>query len=184
MLSFKCWRSKSKARFLPPVICRCGTGCDFSLCVSAVTIISGVIMFILFVSELQYYLTKEVSPSTSPDDLTSSSSGQNAPGEIKIDFHHRGIIMCAARKKEVLLSDSECWSRTGQLNEPPFYTARFVYSTTCTYMYILVTFRPLTSTQSICRSWIQFPSKEYQLVWHLKYKCLKYLITICCRQLN
>lgn len=32
--------------------------------VSAVTIISGVIMLILFVSELQYYLTKEVSLST------------------------------------------------------------------------------------------------------------------------
>lgn len=31
---------------------------------SAVTIISGVIMLILFVSELQYYLTKEVSSST------------------------------------------------------------------------------------------------------------------------
>lgn len=30
------------------------------LCVSAVTIISGVIMLILFVSELQYFLTKEV----------------------------------------------------------------------------------------------------------------------------
>lgn len=32
-----------------------------SCCVSAVTIISGVLMLILFVSELQYYLTKEVS---------------------------------------------------------------------------------------------------------------------------
>lgn len=35
------------------------------LCVAAVTIISGVIMLILFVSELQYYLTKEVSSVTS-----------------------------------------------------------------------------------------------------------------------
>lgn len=35
-----------------------------ALCVSAVTIISGAIMFILFVSELQYYLTKEVSSFT------------------------------------------------------------------------------------------------------------------------
>lgn len=35
--------------------------CDCCWCVSAVTIISGVLMLILFVSELQYYLTKEVS---------------------------------------------------------------------------------------------------------------------------
>lgn len=34
--------------------------------VSTVTIISGVIMLILFLSELQYYLTKEVRTSTSP----------------------------------------------------------------------------------------------------------------------
>lgn len=37
---------------------------SFFLCVSSVTIISGVIMLILFVSELQYYLTKEVSISS------------------------------------------------------------------------------------------------------------------------
>lgn len=33
-------------------------------CLSSVTIISGIIMLILFVSELQYYLTKEVSSSS------------------------------------------------------------------------------------------------------------------------
>lgn len=51
------------------------------LCVAAVTIISGIIMLILFVSELQYYLTKEVSSATAPLWLFSSP-----PRKMKFDM--------------------------------------------------------------------------------------------------
>lgn len=107
------------------------------------TIISGVIMLILFVSELQYYLTKEVSPSTSPDDLITSTSGQNAPGEIKIDFYLRGNYNVCCQEKEVVLSDLERCSRACQLNsERTAILIRLI----CLFYNLLVTFCPLMST--------------------------------------
>lgn len=73
-----------------------------SLCPFTVTLLSAVIMFTLFVSELNYYLTKEVHPELFVD----TSRGQKLRINVDITFHH---LPCACKyTTEAILNVENC----------------------------------------------------------------------------